>query len=454
MALPTQPYKGARDFYPEDKRIQKYMFSVLRRVVERYGYEEYDAPILEPLELYLAKTGEEIVNEQTYAFEDRGGRRVAIRPEMTPTVSRLVAARRQDLAYPLRMYNIGGRWRYERPQRGRYREFYQLDVDIFGVEGVEAEHEIIVLADDVMRTFGAKRKMYSVKINHRQLMDFVLHEYLSLDEVQSYSMSKLIDRKEKISHEDFLVQADALFSPSQRESGAVTKLLAVINARNTSALPPEVRAHNSVVELEKLLRLLDDSGVTNAVFDPSVMRGFDYYTGIVFEVFDNHPDNRRSMFGGGRYDGLVGLFGVEPVPTVGFAMGDVTLQNFLEGHELLPAVQSETDAYVVLVGDVTEKAQRFIAQLREMGLNIAVDLSGRKIDRQIKSADKKGIPYIITIGEKELGEDLYPLKNLKTGVEERHSAPRIVSMVKDYRAKHHAYVSSPTTDDDEDIDLD
>lgn len=454
MALTTQPYKGARDFYPEDKRIQKYMFSVIRHAVEKFGYEEYDAPILEPLELYLAKTGEEIVNEQTYAFEDRGGRQVVIRPEMTPSVSRMVAAKRQELSYPLRWYSIPNLWRYERPQRGRLREHWQLNVDLFGIENIEAEHEIVLVVDDIMRSFGAMRKSYTIKINSRMMMEFVLRQYLSLDEVQSYSMSKLIDRKDKISNEDFLVQADALFSPSQRENGAVNKLLTVLNAKRIEDLPSEVRTHQSVVGLHQLLQLLDSSGVTNAVFDPTIMRGFDYYTDIVFEMFDTHPDNNRSMMGGGRYDGLVGLFGVDPVPTIGFGWGDVTLQNFLTLHELLPNLQSETDAYVVLVGDVAVKAQRIIAHLREMGLNVAVDLSGRKIDRQIKTADKKGIPYIITIGEKEIAEDLYPLKNLKTGVEERHSAPRIVSMVKDYRAKHHAYASSPTTDDDEDIDLD
>lgn len=454
MALSTQPYKGARDFYPEDKRIQKYMFSVIRRAVEKFGYEEYDAPILEPLEIYLAKTGEEIVTEQTYTFEDRGGRKVAIRPEMTPTVSRMVAARRQELAYPLRWYSIPNLWRYERPQRGRLREHWQLNVDLFGVENIEAEHEIILVVDDIMRSFGAHRDSYVIRINSRKLMDYVLREYLALDEVQAYSMSKLIDRKAKMPHEEFLIQADALFSPSQRESGSVDNLLAVLEAKNVESLPEAVRSHSSVTGLGILMNMLDESGVTNAVFDASIMRGFDYYTDIVFEMFDTHPDNNRSMMGGGRYDGLVGLFGVEPIPTIGFGWGDVTLQNFLELHELLPSLQSDTDAYVVLIGDVAEKAQRIIAHLRNMGLNVAVDITGRKIDRQIKSADKKGIPYIITIGEKELIDDQYALKNLKTGVEERHSAPRIVSIVKDYRAKHHSYASSPTTNDDEDITLD
>src|SRR5690349_2528863 len=151
MTLSTQPYKGARDFYPEDKRRQKFMFSKLREVAEKYGYEEYDAPILEPIEIYAAKTGEEIVNEQTYTFEDRGGRKVAIRPEMTPTVSRMVAAKRQELAYPLRWYSIPNLWRYERPQRGRLREHWQFNADIFGIAGLEAEQEIIELADSILQ---------------------------------------------------------------------------------------------------------------------------------------------------------------------------------------------------------------------------------------------------------------------------------------------------------------
>src|SRR3954467_2964175 len=171
MALSTQPYKGARDFYPEDKRVQKYMFDVLRRTVEKFGYEECHPPILEPLELYLAKTGEEIVNEQTYTFEDRGGRKVVIRPEMTPSVSRMVAARRQELAYPLRWYSIPNLWRYERPQRGRLREHWQLNADIFGIDNLSAEQEIIQIADGILKIFGAKPDSYVIRINSRQLVD-------------------------------------------------------------------------------------------------------------------------------------------------------------------------------------------------------------------------------------------------------------------------------------------
>src|SRR3954468_12365722 len=198
MALSTKTYKGARDFYPEDKRLQKYVFGKWRQMAERFGYEEYDAPILEPLEIYLAKTGDEIVNEQTYTFKDRGARKVAIRPEMTPTVSRMVAGRRQELGYPLRWYSIPNLWRYERPQRGRLREHWQLNVDIFGVKDTSAELEIITLVDAVFKAFGANDNMYEIRLNHRGLVDFLLADYLGLDTNARQSVGKLIDRKDKM----------------------------------------------------------------------------------------------------------------------------------------------------------------------------------------------------------------------------------------------------------------
>lgn len=433
MKLSTQPYKGARDFYPEDKRLQKYMFNTMRHIVERYGYEEYDAPILEPIEMYLAKSGEEIVHEQTYVFEDRGGRTVTLRPEMTPTVSRMVAAKRQELAYPLRWYSIPNLWRYERPQRGRLREHWQLNVDLFGLSDLSAEAELIQVADDILQKFGATHDMYAIRLNSRKLMDFIMHGYLGLNETQAHTLIKLIDRMHKMPPETFAAEADALFTPSQRDEGASNKLLGLLKIKQIEHLPEVIRKHHSIVELNQLLETLHDMRITNAVFDITLMRGFDYYTDVVFEVFDKHPDNNRSMFGGGRYDGLVGLFGVDPVPTVGFGMGDVTLQNFLEGHGLLPALRPETDAYVVLIGDVYQQAQRVIRELREMGANVAVDSTGRKPDKQIKTAVKKGIHYIIFIGEKELADEQYTVRNIHTSVEERHSASRIVSIVKDYR---------------------
>jgi len=433
MKLSTQPYKGARDFYPEDQRVQTYMFGVMRKAVERFGYEEINAPILEPIELYLAKTGDEIVHEQTYVFEDRGGRTVTLRPEMTPTVSRMVAARRQELSYPLRWYNIPNLWRYERPQRGRLREHWQLNVDVFGLDNLTAEAEIIQVTDTILKDFGATHDMYTIKLNSRKFMDYVMTSYLGLNETQAHTLAKLIDRMHKLPADVFAAEADAIFAPTQREDGVSNKLLGLLKIKQIAHLPDALRAHPSVKRLQELMHMLREMHITNAEFDITLMRGFDYYTDIVFEVFDKHPENSRSMFGGGRYDGLVALFGVEPVPTVGFGMGDVTLRNFLEGHDLLPKLRPETDAYVIIIGDIYEKALPAIRGLRDMGLNVAVDATGRKPDKQIKAAVKKGIHYAVFIGEKELNSEMYELRHLVTGKSEQHSASRIVSIIKDYR---------------------
>jgi histidyl-tRNA synthetase len=423
MSLSTQPYKGARDFYPEDKRIQKYIFSVLRKVVEGFGYQEYDAPVLEPLEVYLAKTGEEIVSQQLYSFEDKGGRQVAIRPEMTPSVSRMVAGRRQDLAYPLRWYSIPNLWRYERPQAGRLREHWQLNVDVFGVEDLAADHEIIMVADSILQAFGASAGDYVIRVNSRQLVDSYLKEYMRLSDDQIYETSKLIDRWHKIERADFRKQAEEILNDRK----LFDELIQLMESKSLDSLPAEVKNHQSAKDLSELMRMLSDSGVKSAGFDFSVIRGMDYYNGIVFEVFDADPDNSRSMFGGGRYDGLVSLFGAESLPTVGFGMGDVTLQRFLETHNLLPKLQPETDVTVILVGDVYQNAQGTISQLRRMGVNTAVDSSRRKLDAQIKSAVKSQTRYAIFIGEEELKSKSFKLRDLEKGEEKELSLEQIAS---------------------------
>lgn len=426
MPLSTQPYKGARDFYPEDKRVQKYMFGVLRRVVEGFGYQEYDAPIIEPLELYLAKTSEEIVAEQTYSFTDRGGRNVTLRPEMTPSVSRMVAARRQELAYPVRWYSLPNLWRYERPQHGRLREHWQLNIDVFGVSTIAAEHEVILLADSIMRAFGAKSPSYEIRLSSRSLMNWLMLEYLRLEHDQVASFMRLIDKLHKISKKDFIGLAEALLSPAQRETDLLQRLMALLSVKRLVELPLVTQQHPAVAELAKLLEMLQAGGVNNAVLDLTLMRGFDYYTNIVFEVFDKHPVNNRSMFGGGRYDGLVAEFGVAPVPTVGFGMGDVTLLDFLTAHKLLPALAPETDAVVILVGNVYEASQKTLTDLRAEGLRLAVDSSGRKLDAQIKSAVKSGVPYVLFLGEHELATKRFKLKDLRTGQERELSLERVV----------------------------
>ena len=410
MALNTQPYKGARDFYPEDKRIQKYMFGKLRDVAESFGYQEYDAPVLEPIEIYLSKSSEEIVSEQTYSFTDRGGRNITMRPEMTPTLARMVAGKRQELAYPLRLYSIPNLWRYERPQAGRLREYYQPNFDLFGVSGVEGDHELILLADSILQGFGASPDMYEIRINSRQLVNEILSEYIGESADHVLAVIRLVDHKAKMPHDDFM-EALAKLVPDNKHHD-LDKLLHI---GSFEELPDKYQAHPSVKQLLQLKSLLSSNGVTSVIDDLSLMRGFDYYTDIVFELFDTHPENNRAMAGGGRYDGLVGLFGVEPIPTVGFAIGDVTLQRFLELHKLLPELHTEVDLVAILIGDVYEEAQPLLSHLRGLGLNVAVDATGRKMDTAIRHAAKAGVDCLIFLGEQEINANQIKFKHLHTG---------------------------------------
>lgn len=429
--LSSQPYKGTRDYYPEDKRVQNYIFSVWRRVSERFGYEEYGAPTLEPLEIYAAKSGQELAGEQTYTFTDRGGRIVAIRPEMTPSVSRMVAARRQELAYPARLYSIANFMRYERPQRGREREFWQLNVDIFGVEEVAADAEIITMADNILREFGATDKDYVIKINNRKLINYMMAQYLGLDAVQAQLMVKLFDRKDKIGEVEFTDQAREILA-DQADEG-LAKIESLLGAKSMADLPVEIRNSAAVTEVQELFTLLDRAGVKSAVFDITLMRGLDYYTGTVFEVFDTHPDNNRSLFGGGRYDGLVGLFGAEPISAVGMAPGGTMIENFLSVHGLTPNFVSTTDIYIVVLGDAMRAANKLARDLRNEGVNVELDITDRKLDRQIKTAVKKQIPYILFIGDDEVKSEMYTLKDTTSTEEQKLSFARIVSQLKDRR---------------------
>jgi histidyl-tRNA synthetase len=393
-------------------RLRRYIFDTWRSVVESFGYEEYDAPVVEPVDLYAAKSGEELVNEQTYTFADRGDRRVAIRPEMTPSIARMVAARRQEIAYPARLYSISNFMRYERMQKGREREFWQLNVDLFGVSDIEADIEVISIADAILKKFGARENMYTILVGDRRLTDYLMRQYLGLDGQRAGAMIKLFDRRAKIAEDDFNAQAADILGASEAEKLERVKQITEVGSLDN--LPDGAPTD----DLAQLLLALEKRGV-KAKYDPTLMRGFDYYTGIVFEVFDNSPANNRAMFGGGRYDGLVGLFGVEDLPVVGFAPGETTTIEFLKAWDLLPELKPTSDVVLIPLGgaDVSMVADK----LRTSGMNIAVDYTDRKVDKKIKAAAKSGIEKVIFVGEDELKSGQVKVKNLVDGSEEKHT---------------------------------
>ena len=431
MSLSTKPYKGARDFYPEEKRVLDYITNVWKNSCLSFGYEQYDAPLIEPAELYSSKSSEEIVNEQTYIFTDRGDRQVVIRPEMTPSVSRMVAGKRQELVYPLRLFSIPNVWRYERPQRGRLREHWQLNADLFGLDNLDGDFEIIMLADTIMRNFGAKASDFVIKISSRKLINYIFSDFLKISPPEQEKLVRLIDKKNKMSADSFNNALNEILTDSiNSNSGLPNDINELLSINEISDLPEDIRSQESYSKLIQLLEMLSSSGVNNIKYDISLMRGFDYYTDIVFEVFDTDPNNNRSLFGGGRYDGLVGLFGVEPVPTVGFGMGDVTIRDFLETHNLLPELASEIDAVVIPIGIDVIKIQGILKTLRNNGVRLAVDSTDKKIDKKIKNTTKRGIKFVLFIGEDELVSNEFTVKNLDTGEETTDEISSIATILK------------------------
>ncbi len=412
--LETLPYKGVRDFYPRDMAIQNYIFSTWKNVVSSFGYEEYSASVLEPAELYRAKSGEEIVNEQTYTFTDRGDREVTLRPEMTPTVARMVAHERRNLPTPIRWFSIPNLFRYEKPQRGRLREHWQLNVDIFGVSSIQAEVEVIACASQIMTAFGLKPTDYEIRLNNRKLMTYIMKSVLKLSDTQEHALSKLIDKKAKISAEDFEKAAIDIMGEHN------LTFFALINSNNfeefTSHLAPSAERDLALNEIRQVISGLDSLGITNVVFSQTLMRGFDYYTGIVFEIFDKNPDNRRSLFGGGRYDNLVGMFGGDSISAVGFGMGDVTMRDVLETYNLLPPITTgPTLTLCVLAENIFGYAHDIAQNFRSQGVRVAIDYSLKKIGDQFKSAERHGSTYVFVLGETEMNSGSFDIKNLETG---------------------------------------
>ena len=416
--LSTAPYKGVRDFFPDDLKIRNYIFATWRKVCASFGFEEYDGPFLEPLELFASKSGEELVNEQLYSFTDRGDRKVAIRPEMTPTVSRMAAEKiSQNAPIPLKWFSIANFYRYEKPQKGRGREFFQLNVDIFGEESVYADLEILLLNDAIMTAFGAKPNMYQIKVNNRYLVDFLFENIVQVTGETKKKLSRYIDKKSKMTNEEF---KKMLLSLGLSED-QITKVYTVLDYKledleKITYLPEKAKM------LPQLLRLAQNSNVKGVVYDPTIIRGLDYYDGNVFEQFDLTQGNTRSMFGGGRYDGLISLFMDKKVPAVGFAPGDITFTDFLKAWNLLPDLTSETTTLITMFpgNEACIKASYNIAaKLRkvcpvETYLNTETELT-----KQIKYADRKGYAFVVIIGPDEMQSNSMTLKDLKNRTQQK-----------------------------------
>lgn len=414
MGLSKKPYKGCRDFFPKDMRFQNYIAKIMSDTCESFAYEPYDGPLLEEVKLYLAKSGEELIGEQIYDFTDKGNRHVAIRPEMTPTVARMAAQVHREISKPIRWYSLSNFMRYEKPQRGRLREFKQLNVDIFGAPDELAAFEIIDLVCHLLKNFGADEKMFSVQINDRKIVDAVFKNILKLEGEAAAKLYKVIDKSKKVSEEAL----DKMTREIIQDEVIVTSFknyLALDSYESLQSFLKDNNIEESGVDFFNFHSKLKNSDSLKYVnYDPAIVRGLDYYTGIVFEIFDKHPDNNRAIAGGGAYANLLQIFNEQPLAGIGFGFGDVPLFFFLESHKLLPDFsKANHDLMLAYFDEDSEvEALKLATNLRSVGLKVDVSLGVMKFKKVFKTAESRSHSFLALIGENERNSGEVQLKNL------------------------------------------
>jgi len=402
MAEIVRSVKGTRDFYPEDMAVRRWMFDIIRGVSTRFGYQEYDGPCLEFIDLYAAKSGEELVKEQAFVFSSRGDDMLTLRPELTPTLARMVAQQQYELPLPLRWWSIGPFWRYEKPQRGRTREFFQWNIDLVGTESIAADAEIVAVAATFLKETGLSPQQVCIYVNNRRLMDSAFSKLEIAKDLRPI-VFRVVDKLDKLSEKEW--RAFALDSGlTETQVDGLTGLL------NDKELWRESE------ELVEFFDLIQAFGVAKyVVYNPKVIRGLDYYTGTVFEAFELGGKS-RAILGGGRYDNLVADVGGMRMPGVGFAMGDVVAELVLWDAGVVPEGLGDKPQVIVTLFDAAMQADslRVAAELRAAGYRTAVYPDADKLGKQFKYADKLDIPVAVILGPDELAEGKAAVKNLRT----------------------------------------
>ena len=405
MKKVVQSVKGTRDFYPEQMAVRVWLYNKMREVAESFGYQEYEAPILESLELYAAKSGEELVKEQSYVFTDRGGSEITLRPELTPSLARMIAQKQNELSFPVRWWSFGPFWRYERPQKGRTREFFQWNVDMLGVSSPESDAENAAVLATFFQRVGLVPEQVIIKVNNRRLIEDRFNAYdISTD--KRPVVSSWIDRREKLSPQAWMEYGKEIGLSSEQIT-------------NLKEMLADKKLWTQSVELTRFFAVIDALGLRQYFeFDPSIMRGLLYYTGTVFEAWEVGGDIKRSILGGGRYDNLTQDVGGDRVPGTGWAMGDVVIGLILEKYGLLPKELSVNPAPVLVTVFNEEcllESFKLASELRRAGLNVICYPEAVKLPKQFKYADRIGAKVTVVLGPDEVANGRVAVKNLVNG---------------------------------------
>ncbi len=408
---------GFRDFVPEDLAVRSHIFDAWRRVSRRYGFLEYDGPPLEALELYVEKSGEEIV-EQLYAFQDKGEREVALRPEMTPSLARILGERSRAMPKPIRWFSIPQLFRYERQQRGRLREHFQWNVDVVGEGAPGADAEVLAVAIDGLRELGLGKTDFRARVSDRRLLTALLRA-AGVEEGRVLDAFAVIDKLERDGPDR---TGEALRTDVGLDAEAAERVLEIFADPGLDAVRDAFGGTDEVTErletLDAYLADLDAMGLSEFVeFDLSIVRGLAYYTGIVFELFDRKGE-LRAICGGGRYDRLLEMVGGESLPAVGFGMGDVVLAELLEERGLLPGYRRELDHFIVAIGSEQRPlALRIARALRSRGLRVAYPLGDMSVRKQFSAAATEGARETIVLGPDEVSRGRALLRDMESGEE-------------------------------------
>ena len=406
--------KGFSDIYPREMAAYRQVIDEIEGTARGYGFREIATPAMEPAEMWTDKSGDDIVDE-LYAFEDKGGRHVTLTPELTPTVARMVAAKAQELSKPIKWFSTRPFWRYEEPQQGRFREFYQTNVDIFGSDAPEADAEILAFGADALTGLGLTDKDFEFRVSHRDILGELLRSFNA--DVDVREAIRAVDKSEKVDHDEYVrLLTDAGLADDQ--AVAFIDLLAAGNDDLDELVAFTDDVEPAVRNLQNVLEATEDFGVRDhCTISLETARGLDYYTGVVFECFDAEGEISRAIFGGGRYDNLIESYGGPSMPAVGVAPGVVnsTLPLLLQRAGVWPAEEFTTDYYVLRVGDTQSVAAQVARELRGRGHIVEFDVADRSFGAQLEYADSINAETVVIVGEQDLENDELTIKDMATG---------------------------------------